>query len=102
MLWLKDRSLRALGMSRATRNGLPELAGAAALAAAVGAAAAAVVGAAHAGVDLIPVVEGGYSIFEVNSMPAWQGLQSVTEVDVAFHLARDVLARSRPGRPVAA
>ena len=57
--------------------------------------AAAAVGADHAGVDLIEDVEGALHILEINSMPAWQGLQSVTEVDIARELARDVLARVR-------
>ncbi|MGD9511260.1 MAG: RimK family alpha-L-glutamate ligase [Geminicoccaceae bacterium] len=70
--------------------------------AALAVAAAQSVEAAHAGVDLIPAAGGGYWILEVNSMPAWQGLQSVSEVDIALHLARDVLAQVRPGRPVAA
>ena len=42
-------------------------------------AAAAAVGADHAGVDLIEDRDGGLQVLEVNSMPAWQGLQSVTE-----------------------
>lgn len=84
------------------QGGRAEAADAGGMLAELAVAAAAAVGAAHAGVDLIPVAGGGYFILEVNSMPAWQGLQSVTEVDVAFYLARDVLARIRPGRPVAA
>jgi ribosomal protein S6--L-glutamate ligase len=61
-------------------------------------AAAAAVGADHAGVDLIEDAEGVLQILEVNSMPAWQGLQSVTEVDIARELARDLLARVGQGR----
>ena len=41
-------------------------------------AAAAAVGAAHAGVDLIEDEDGSLLVLEVNSMPAWQGLQSVS------------------------
>jgi tetrahydromethanopterin:alpha-L-glutamate ligase len=70
--------------------------------AALAVAAARAVGAAHAGVDLLPAPDGGWWILEVNSMPAWQGLQSVSDVDIAQQLARDVLARARPGRPAAA
>ena len=41
-------------------------------------AAAAAVGAAMRGVDLIEDERGAPTVLEVNSMPAWQGLQSVT------------------------
>lgn len=61
-------------------------------------AAAAAVGAAHAGVDLIEDEEGRLLVLEVNSMPAWQGLQSVTETDVAAALAAFLAACvERPG-----
>jgi RimK family alpha-L-glutamate ligase len=40
----------------------------------------------YAGVDLIPLADGGYTVTEVNSIPAWQGLQSVTMIDIAAHL----------------
>jgi RimK family alpha-L-glutamate ligase len=70
--------------------------------AALAVAAARAVGAAHAGVDLIPAAGGGWWVLEVNSMPAWQGLQGVSDVDIALHLAHDVLARVRPDRPAAA
>lgn len=50
-------------------------------------AAAAAVGADYAGVDLIAGRDGRLLVLEVNSMPAWQGLQSVTEVDIAGRLA---------------
>ncbi|MFO1039826.1 MAG: RimK family alpha-L-glutamate ligase [Geminicoccaceae bacterium] len=55
-------------------------------------AAAAAVGAFYAGVDLIETTPGSIEVLEVNSMPAWQGLQSVAPVDVAQELARGVLA----------
>jgi glutathione synthase/RimK-type ligase-like ATP-grasp enzyme len=84
------------------QGGRAEAADAGGMLAELAVAAAAAVGAAHAGVDLIPAGGGGYFVLEVNSMPAWQGLQGVTEVDVAFHLARDVLARIRPARSAAA
>jgi len=54
------------------------------------------VGALYAGVDLIHDRSGALQILEVNSMPAWQGLQSVTEVDVAACLARAVVEACRP------
>lgn len=37
----------------------------------------------YAGVDLLPLPDGRVFVLEVNSIPAWQGLQSVTDVDVA-------------------
>ena len=53
-------------------------------------AAARAVGAAIAGVDIIVGREGA-SVLEVNSMPAWSGLQKVTPVDIAREIAADVL-----------
>ncbi|MEK0083021.1 ATP-grasp domain-containing protein [Benzoatithermus flavus] len=64
-------------------------------------AAAAAVGADHAGVDLIETAEGGFLVLEVNSMPAWQGLQSVTPTDIADRIAAHVAARVRPVLEVA-
>ncbi len=55
--------------------------------------AAAAVGADYAGVDLIRGPDGGWLILEVNSMPAWKGVQSVSEVDIAARLAADLLAK---------
>jgi RimK family alpha-L-glutamate ligase len=55
-------------------------------------AAADVTGAFHAGVDLIETPD-GLAILEVNSMPAWQGLQSVADVDIARELAHAVRTR---------
>jgi tetrahydromethanopterin:alpha-L-glutamate ligase len=54
-------------------------------------AAAAAVGAAFAGVDLI-VGDDGLTVLEVNSMPAWSGLQKVTARPIAAVLADDLLA----------
>ncbi len=62
-------------------------------------AAATAVGAAHAGVDLIEDEQGRLVVLEVNSMPAWQGLQSVTETDVAAALA--TFLADRVGRSAA-
>ena len=55
-------------------------------------AAAAAVGAFLAGVDLI-ATEAGLAVLEVNSMPAWTGLQSVSDVDLAAVIAAAVVAR---------
>jgi RimK family alpha-L-glutamate ligase len=48
------------------------------------------VGAEIAGVDII-VGRNGPRVLEVNSMPAWSGLQKVTSVDIAGTIADDVL-----------
>lgn len=54
-------------------------------------AAAGAVGAAYCGVDLIEDKARGLLVLEVNSMPAWKGLQGVTEVDIADRIAAHVL-----------
>lgn len=51
------------------------------------------VGAAYAGVDLIQDREGRWLVLEVNSMPAWQGLQRVASLDIADALAADFVER---------
>lgn len=55
--------------------------------------AAAVVGADFAGIDLLRTADGKLLVIEVNSMPGWQGLQSVTDFSIAEVLAGDLLAR---------
>jgi tetrahydromethanopterin:alpha-L-glutamate ligase len=57
--------------------------------------ATACVGADYAGVDLLRDGAGELLVLEVNSMPAWQGLQQVTDVNVALRLAAALLARAR-------
>lgn len=47
----------------------------------------------YGGVDIIRDADGGYSVIEVNSIPAWKGLQSVCDVNVAEQLADDFLSR---------
>lgn len=47
----------------------------------------------YAGVDIIETQDGQYSIIEVNSIPAWKGLQSVCPVNVADLLAADLVNR---------
>jgi tetrahydromethanopterin:alpha-L-glutamate ligase len=54
--------------------------------------AAAAVGAAFAGVDIIYGAEGRPTVLEVNSMPAWAGLQKVTPTRIAAILADDLMA----------
>ena len=49
------------------------------------------VGADYAGVDLIRDPGGEAMVIEVNSMPGWRGLQSVTEASIARHVAQAML-----------
>ncbi|HEX6015394.1 MAG TPA: RimK family alpha-L-glutamate ligase [Geminicoccaceae bacterium] len=79
------------------QGGVPEPAPAEGQLAELAVAAAAAVGADHAGVDLIEDARGGLQVLEVNSMPAWQGLQSVSPVDIAGQLAARVAGLLRPG-----
>ena len=55
-------------------------------------AAAKAVGARFAGVDIVTGQQGAAFVLEVNSMPAWAGLQSVTETNIADAIAADLLA----------
>ncbi|GLS28988.1 alpha-L-glutamate ligase, RimK family [Mesorhizobium albiziae] len=55
-------------------------------------AAAAAVGADFAGVDIVAAEGGGLMVLEVNSMPAWSGLQSVAAVNIADAIAEALLA----------
>ncbi len=57
--------------------------------------AAAAVGASYAGVDLLRDRDGRLWVLEVNSMPAWRGLQRVADVNVAMRLAAAVLTAVR-------
>jgi tetrahydromethanopterin:alpha-L-glutamate ligase len=54
--------------------------------------AAAVAGASFAGVDVLYDSDGRLTVLEVNSMPAWSGLQKVTSCDIAAALAADLVA----------
>lgn len=55
--------------------------------------AAASVGAHFAGVDLLQDRAGQTFVLEVNSMPAWRGLQKVTPVSIADHVVEALLRR---------
>ncbi|MEQ8494972.1 MAG: RimK family alpha-L-glutamate ligase [Gammaproteobacteria bacterium] len=55
--------------------------------------AAAAVGAAYAGVDLLRDGDGRWLVTEVNGIPAWQGLQRATGVDVTALLGTAFLSR---------
>lgn len=56
------------------------------------------VGASYAGVDLISDRDGRLMVLEINSNPAWKGLQSVTDVDIAGVLATDFLTAAVKAR----
>jgi len=47
----------------------------------------------YAGVDIIKDNNGHYHIIEVNSIPAWKGLESVCRMNIAEYLAEDLIGR---------
>ena len=47
----------------------------------------------YGGVDIIRATQGNYLVLEVNSVPAWRGLQSVCSIDIPDLLVKDVLYR---------
>jgi len=47
----------------------------------------------YAGVDMIRTRDGDLQIIEVNSVPAWKGLQSVCSLDIAGLLVQDLVER---------
>ena len=47
----------------------------------------------YAGVDIIKDKDGRYTVIEVNSIPAWKGLESVCDVNIAQLLADDLVKR---------
>ncbi len=49
------------------------------------------VGADYAGIDLIEAGSGSWTVLEINSSPAWKGLQSVTDGDLAGAVADHVV-----------
>ena len=57
----------------------------------------------YAGVDLMPVdAEAAVQVIEVNGIAAWQGLQRVTDFNIARALVDDLLDRRLAAVPVAA
>ncbi len=61
-------------------------------------AAASAVGTDFAGIDIVRGYEGNLLVLEVNSMPAWTGLQSVVPVRIAECIAEAMVARLDPAR----
>ena len=53
--------------------------------------ATAVLGADYAGVDILPLASGGYTVIEVNGIPGWRGLKEATGIAAAEHLVAHVL-----------
>lgn len=47
----------------------------------------------YGGVDIIKQKNGQYTVIEVNSIPAWKGLESVSTINIADHLAEDLIKR---------
>ncbi|HVZ03698.1 RimK family alpha-L-glutamate ligase [Hyphomicrobium sp.] len=45
----------------------------------------------YAGIDLIRAADGKLQVLEVNSNPAWRGLQGVADVNIAWAIAEDFL-----------
>lgn len=56
------------------------------------------VGADYAGVDLLRDATGRFLVSEVNGIPAWRGLQSVSRLDIAQALADHLLSRVPAGQ----
>jgi RimK family alpha-L-glutamate ligase len=64
--------------------------------------AAKVLGTSYTGVDIIRDAAGRLLVLEVNGVPAWRGLQSVHDTDIAELLAEDLLGRLSPPRRTSA
>ncbi len=60
--------------------------------------AARAVGAEYAGVDLLPARDGTVYILEVNGIPGWSGIQTVTETDIAGAIVDRLVGCAGAGR----
>jgi len=80
-------------VTNVTRGAVPEPAGGGRQPelTALAVAAAEAVGADFAGVDIVEAADGRLYVIEVNSMPAWSGLQSVSAVSIADTIAAALL-----------
>lgn len=58
--------------------------------------ASAAIGTDFSGIDIIPAADGRLQLLEVNSMPAWTGLQSVIPVKVADSIAEALVSQIAP------
>ncbi|MCP5202439.1 MAG: RimK family alpha-L-glutamate ligase [Gammaproteobacteria bacterium] len=85
--WITNRAQGAACRSIPLQDGLAQRAEAA----------AAAVGASYAGVDLLRDPAGQWLVTEVNGIPAWQGLQRATGVDVTALLGAACVARLEGG-----
>ncbi|HWU83639.1 MAG TPA: RimK family alpha-L-glutamate ligase [Methylophilaceae bacterium] len=56
----------------------------------------------YCGVDIIRDRQGQLFVLEVNSIPAWRGLQGVTHIDIAQLLVDDFIGRMQQGRCLSA
>jgi tetrahydromethanopterin:alpha-L-glutamate ligase len=56
----------------------------------------------YCGVDVIRDGQGKLYVLEVNSIPAWKGLQGVVEFDIAQALVDDFLGKIESDRDVLA
>jgi tetrahydromethanopterin:alpha-L-glutamate ligase len=56
----------------------------------------------YCGVDVIRDGQGKLYVLEVNSIPAWKGLQGVVEFDIAQALVDDFLGKIESARDVLA
>jgi len=54
------------------------------------------VGADYAGVDIIQAADGTFLVLEVNSMPAWNGLQRVSRIRISDHVVDAFLDAALP------
>ncbi len=53
----------------------------------------------YAGVDLMPAADGSIVVLEVNGVAAWQGLQGVTQANIARAIVDDLLDRRCAATP---